>query len=401
MNWDYAYTIRPLATPHRHVPNESRGTSVAELNEGSTPVRTKERQSAFVSISGSARRGLLLRAAITSVVTVLVLLLAWRLLGGHNVRWQGINPSAGSIALAAFGAACFLIGRAWRFAALLPRRRGSTRELLGATAASWGAGLLLPGPSADVTFVALARTRFSVSVARGSGSAIVARVLDVVSLALVAVVASFFTVTVEPPAVILAAAGAFVVGVGVLLSLIIPGPRTLVTRLAARIRRLAPLAARAETELEELNSRARWANLVGSTIFCRLATAVQYAALMSMVGLHLGFWQTWFVLSIRTLLLTIPIQGIAGIGTGQAWWAGALLLEGLSGGVAVGAGLTLQAVDLAISLPVAGIASMLLIRRHREPSDLEPGEDEVAGANPGVDVVGAPKPPSREPIHVA
>jgi len=56
-----------------------------------------------VSISGSARRGLLLRAAITSVVTVLVLLLAWRLLGGHNVRWQGINPSVGSVALAALG----------------------------------------------------------------------------------------------------------------------------------------------------------------------------------------------------------------------------------------------------------------------------------------------------------
>ena len=94
------------------------------------------------------------------------------------------------------------------------------------------------------------------------------------------------------------------------------------TRLAARIPRLARLASRAEAELDELNSRARWANLVGSTVFCRVATAVQYAALMSMVGLHLGFWQTWFVLSIRTLLLTIPIQGIAGIGTGQAWWAG-------------------------------------------------------------------------------
>jgi Lysylphosphatidylglycerol synthase TM region len=374
--------------------------SVPDTRDVSTPGRTKERQSAFVSISGSARRGLLLRAAITSVVTVLVLLLAWRLLGGHNVRWQGINPSVGSVALAALGAACFLIGRAWRFAALLPRRRGSTRELLGATAASWGAGLLLPGPSADITFVALARTRFSVGVARGSGSAIVARVLDVVSLSMVAVVASFFTVTVEPPPVILAAAGAFVAGLSVLLSLIIPGPRTLVTRLVARIPRLASLAARAEAELDELNSRARWANLVGSTIFCRLATAVQYAALMSMVGLHLGFWQTWFVLSIRTLLLTIPIQGIAGIGTGQAWWAGALLLEGVSGGLAVGAGLTLQAIDLAISLPVAGIGSTLLFRRHRDPSDLDPGEDEVAGENPGLDVRGAPTPTAREPIHV-
>ena len=350
--------------------------------------RTKERQCSFVSISGSARRGLLIRAAITSVVTVLVLVLVWRLLG-HGVAWHGIDLSVGSVLLAAFGAACFLIGRSWRFAALLPKRRGSARELLGATAASWGAGLLLPGPSADVTFVALARTRFGVGVARGSGSAIVARILDVVSLALVAVVASFFTGRVEPTAVILVAAGAFLAGLGVLLALIIPGPRTVVTRLVGRIPRLAGLAARAEAELDELNSRARWANLVGSTVFCRVATAVQYAALMSMVGLHLGFWQTWFILSIRTLLLTIPIQGIAGIGTGQAWWAGALLLEGVPPELAVGAGLTLQAIDLAVSLPVAGIASTLLFRRHKaaEPE------------NPALDVLGSPTPAAREPIH--
>ena len=95
--------------------------------------------------SGSARRGRLLRAAITSVVTVLVLLLVWRLVGGHNLRWQGIDPSIGSIALAALGAACFLVGRAWRFAALLQKREGSARELLGATAASWGADCCSPG----------------------------------------------------------------------------------------------------------------------------------------------------------------------------------------------------------------------------------------------------------------
>lgn len=367
----------------------------------STRWRTKERQSAFVSISGSARRGRLLRAAITSVVTVLVLLLVWRLFGGNHLRWQGINPSVGSIALAAFGAACFLVGRAWRFAALLPRREGSARELLGATAASWGAGLLLPGPSADITFVALARTRFGVGVARGSGSAIVARILDVVSLSLIAVVASFFTGTHVHPAVILAAALAFGVGLGALLSLIIPGPRTLVTRLAARIPKLAGVASRAEAELEVLNSRARWANLVGSTIFCRVATVIQYAALMSMVGLHLGFWQTWFVLSIRTLLLTIPIQGIAGIGTGQAWWAGALLLEGVPGSLAVAAGLTLQAIDLAVSLPVAGIGSTLLFRRNRDRTAEDLGDADVSDENPGHDVVGTPNPTSRESLHVA
>ena len=79
-----------------------------------------------MSISGSARRGLLIRGAVTSVVTVLVLVLVWRLLG-HGVTWHGVDLSVGAVLMAAFGAACFLVGRAWRFTALLPRRRGSAR----------------------------------------------------------------------------------------------------------------------------------------------------------------------------------------------------------------------------------------------------------------------------------
>ena len=100
MTWDYAYTVRPLAIHEPSIDSPRKPSNRAYLtwHARSTRRRTKERQSAFVSISGSARRGLLLRAAITSVVTVLVLLLAWRLLGGHNVRWQGINPSVGSVA---------------------------------------------------------------------------------------------------------------------------------------------------------------------------------------------------------------------------------------------------------------------------------------------------------------
>ena len=358
----------------------------------STRWRTKERQSAFVSISGSARRGRLLRAAITSVVTVLVLLLVWRLFGGNHLRWQGINPSVGSIALAAFGAACFLVGRAWRFAALLPRREGSARELLGATAASWGAGLLLPGPSADITFVALARTRFGVGVARGSGSAIVARILDVVSLSLIAVVASFFTGDPRPP-------GGH------------PGRCAGIRRRSRR----APLADHPGTEdagdagwrrasrslpgsprAQRPSSRCSTAARGGRTWSAArssagVATVIQYAALMSMVGLHLGFWQTWFVLSIRTLLLTIPIQGIAGIGTGQAWWAGALLLEGVPGSLAVGC-----RIDAAGDRP-RRLAAGCGHRQHaavppepRARTAEELGDADVSDENPGHDVVGTP-----------
>jgi hypothetical protein len=73
------------------------------------------------------------------------------------------------------------------------------------------------------------------------------------------------------------------------------------------------------------------------------------------------------------LLFTVPVQGIAGIGTSQAWWTSALLLEGVPLGVAVAASVTLQALDLAVSLPIAALASLLSFTarsasRSREPS---------------------------------
>jgi len=148
-------------------------------------------------------------------------------------------------------------------------------------------------------------------------------------------------------------------------ALAIPRPRRAILGVAARIPRVGQFAARADTALDELATRRRWLGLVAATATCRLATALQYSALFTLVGLELGFWPTWFALSIRTLLFTIPIQGIAGIGTGQAWWAGALLLEGVAAGDAVASGITLQAIDLAVSLPVAGLMSLALLRRRR------------------------------------
>ena len=64
-------------------------------------------------------------------------------------------------------------------------------------------------------------------------------------------------------------------------------------------------------------------------------------------------------------------------------------MEGVPAEAAVSAALTLQAIDLAVSLPVAGLGSTLLFRR-RKPTEPE---------TPPVDVVGSPTPPTREPIH--
>ena len=81
--------------------------------------------------------------------------------------------TAGAAALAAFG---FIAARAWRYRLLLgngqPRRM---RTLLAVTLSSWGASLILPGPSGDAAFVMLARTRLGAPVAVGVGAAVLSR----------------------------------------------------------------------------------------------------------------------------------------------------------------------------------------------------------------------------------
>lgn len=305
-------------------------------------------------------RNPLIRGTIASLAGVLFVILVWRLLG-RPVSWDSVAIAPLPLGMAVGGAAAFLGARAWRFRLLLPEQGRHARTLAGVTGLGWGAGLLLPGPSGDVAFVAAARRFLGVSIAHGSGVAVLARILDLSSIALVAALSAYVSATTESRSVLVLSGLIAVGGVALLAVLLLRRPRQALLRLAARVPRLRGVSGRAEAGIAELSSGRVAVGLAATTALCRLATAVQYAGLMSMVGLHLGFWQTWFALSIRTLLFTVPVQGIAGIGTSQAWWTSALALEGIPLGPAIAASVTLQVLDLAVSLPVAGLASLLTL----------------------------------------
>ena len=339
-----------------------------------------------------ARRPLV-RASLTSAVGVALVVVVLRLVG-RSVPWSGIELQAGSLALAISGAAAFLLGRAWRFWFLIPEERRAPLRVLGLTGAGWGAGLLLPGPSGDVAFVALARRVLGLSIVRASGIAVLARLFDLVSIAAVAVVTALISETSEPAAMALAAAvGA--AGVALLVGMLMGRPRRVLLRVASRIPRLRGLTNRAEAGMAELSNPRTLTGVAATTVLCRLATAAQYAGLMSMAGIHLAFWETWFVLSLRTLLFTIPVQGIAGIGTSQAWWTSALLVEGVPLSVAVAASVTLQALDLAVSLPIAGLSSIPALAAWMGPSrsrKMAAATPIVTGALPAY----SPSPPMQQ-----
>jgi hypothetical protein len=335
-------------------------------------------------VSGPISSRRILRSTAIGIASFGLLVLLWKHLSPTG-QIAPFHPSVLAVALALLGGSVFLVGRAWRTRSLLATPV-PWWPLLGQTGVSWVAGLLLPGPSADATFVFLAR-RLGVGMRRSTAASVIGRILDIVSLALIVVVAAALDGVNEPSDpiwIVGLIGGAFLI---VLIAALSPPGRRAVVAILGRIPRLRGLVPGVEEGAAELTRRKHLATLVASTAVCRVATLLQYGALFAMVGVHLGLWSVWLVLALRTFLSTIPIQGLAGLGTGQLWWAGALVVEGVSASNAIGIAITISLLDLALSIPT-GLASFYIMRKTQPRGNLRsvveadaPSEPHIAAAN--------------------
>src|SRR5436190_23592131 len=199
-----------------------------------------------------------LRIAVPIVVTAVLLFLVLRAVQPAELLETLSDVSLGFVLLAALAAFCFIVARAWRYRLLLgngqPRRM---RTILPVTLSSWGASLILPGPSGDAAFVMLARTRLKAPVAVGAGAAVLSRLLDLASLLLVALITAPLAGVILPRALL---------GGGVALALLIATgltalfwsrPRGAIVGWMERLSLPASLHERLHFAIEELGSGSR------------------------------------------------------------------------------------------------------------------------------------------------
>jgi uncharacterized protein (TIRG00374 family) len=314
-----------------------------------------------------------LRVAVPIVVTVALLFLVLRTVHPAELLDTLSEVSPGFLLLAALAAFCFIVARAWRYRLLLgngqPRRM---RTILPVTLSSWGASLILPGPSGDAAFVMLARTRLGAPVAVGLGASVLSRLFDVASLLLVALITAPLAGVILPGALL---------GGGVALALLIAvgltalfwyRPRRVIVSWLERLALPPSIHERLHVAIEELGSGSRPVLLAAATLAARLATGLQYMALFAAIDQPLSFVQVWFALSIRTLLLAVPIQGLGGLGTMQVWWTAGLTLLGWPAQAAIAASLAIHLLDLSISLPQAALGWLVLTFRRPAPVNEQP-----------------------------
>lgn len=292
--------------------------------------------------------------AVPLLVTLALLFLVLRVVKPLELRETLSEVSPGLALLAALAAFSFIAARAWRYRLLLgngqPRR---LRTILAVALSSWGASLILPGPSGDAAFVMLARTRLQAPVAVGVGAALLSRLLDVASLLLVALITAPLAGVILPrPLLGGGAALALLIAAGLTALFWSRSRRALVGWLEG-LTLPRTIHERLHVAIEELGSGSRPLLLVAATLAARVATGLQYFVLFAAIDQPLSLVQVWFALSIRTLLLGVPVQGLVGLGTMQLWWTAALTLLGWPADEALAASLAVHLLDLGISLPQA------------------------------------------------
>jgi uncharacterized membrane protein YbhN (UPF0104 family) len=324
----------------------------------------------------SQRRGRLLRGAVTLVVTFVLLFLVLRAARPAEL-WETLSEiSPGLVALGAVAAFAFIAARAWRYALLLgiERRRGT---VLAITLSSWGASLILPGPSGDAAFVWLARSRLKTPGAVGAGAAVLSRLLDAASLLLIALITAPLAGVMLPRVLLVGGVAVALVIAAGLTALFWDRPRRLIVQWLERLPLPPAIHDRLHQAIEELGSGSRPFLLVTATLLGRVATGAQYYALFAAVDQPLSLVQVWFALSIRTLLLAVPVQGLGGLGTTQLWWTAGLSLLGWPAGQALATSLAVHLVDLSITLPQAAIGWAFLALRRRGGDEPLPAEAEA------------------------
>jgi hypothetical protein len=311
-----------------------------------------------------------LRVAVPAVVTVALLFLVLRAIRPAELVETLFEVSPGLAVLGALGAFGFIAARAWRYRLLLGNGQpGRTGTILAVTLGSWGASLILPGPSGDAAFVLLARTRLKAPVAVGVGAAVLSRLLDLMSLLLVALITAPLAGVILPRALLAGGVGLAVLLAAGLTALFWSRSRRAIVSWLERLALPPSIHERLHFAIEELGSGSRPALLVTATLAARVATGLQYFALFAAIDQPLSLVQVWFALSIRTLLLAVPVQGIGGLGTMQVWWTAALTLLGWPAEDALAASLTVHLVDLAVSLPQAAIGWVFLLWRRPAATD--------------------------------
>jgi uncharacterized membrane protein YbhN (UPF0104 family) len=235
---------------------------------------------------------------------------------------------------------------------------------------------LTPGRAGEVSYVVLLRTDGRVPSAEGLAGLVVARAFDFVVASAITVASLWMVRELLPAqgtALVFTALALFGISIVALIGLawltsvgvrmlhrLIDGTRLGRIRMA---RRLAAKSEEVHADIVRMRARGTAGRMAVLTVAIWAASYAVSFIWIAGLGLPLGFRGTLFVAVVAGLAVSLPVQGIAGLGTTEAGWAIPLILLGIPREAAIAAGFCFHALAIVYLAALAALGFATLSGR--------------------------------------
>ncbi|MEQ9642671.1 MAG: lysylphosphatidylglycerol synthase domain-containing protein [Alphaproteobacteria bacterium] len=321
-----------------------------------TEIPDKAAKATQQAAAAGQRRGRFGQIAVSALVTVGFLAVAWLLLDVGVVAEALLRVDVRLVPLALAAATGVVLLRWLRLAAALHRR--PSLVLLRAAALHGGAVAILPAKLGEFILPLALNRMTGMSLAAAAGLLLVIRLYDLMSLAVLGALA--LALAAEPlglawlrwPAALAAlAAGVVMVTLPVLARLV----RSVLTRPLRRWRRLHDIFERLSLGMTKLAPAQIAAMILVSTaVWCAIFLAFHIAALAT--GGAADPATTVLAGTAGSLAFALPVNGVANVGPFEAAWAAVMTRAGVSLEVATAGALAAHALMIAVNVAAAALA---------------------------------------------
>jgi len=288
---------------------------------------------------------------IPAVFSVAGIYAVWKSLGSLGMLWH-VHPYWPDLLLVLVVYPVFAAGRGVRFRLLL-RDHGTWQQTVGLGWLYSAACSVLPGGVGEVSLPLIYRSAPG-GPAHATAAMAVARVQDLLSWLIILVIAGFAVSALPAGSIALLGISLVVTAIGTLV-VFIPPVRRVVFRMAGIIpwpklhRFLAQIDDRLGGMVYNVPS---WI----VTFALRVLSILSYYLSLRAFGAPVTFAEASVGGALAALLLVLPVQGVAGLGTVEVWWIMILRLFGTPWSVAAVAAIGVHMTLLVLSVAVGGLS---------------------------------------------
>lgn len=275
-----------------------------------------------------------------SAALLLTVVLVWLLLREIDIKslWETIN----SIPLWGFSGGLLIyltyyIFLTLRFDMLIHSQKTPFINLFGITSVHNMLNNLLPARSGELSYIYLMKKRFSLGGSEGVATLLVARLMDFIAIFSYFILASLVILKIDSTLVLIVISSAFLL----ILLLLLLYLQNMVDRLVLFLEKtssgstsiwstIADKGRSVSASIKTMSAGGQYIKSFVLTAFIwGLRNYMLYFIIISM-GVDIGFWQVVFAATAMFIVVSLPLQGIAGFGTLETGWTAGFMFAGLA-----------------------------------------------------------------------